>query len=57
MVPTHTENDSILARSESVKKTGELKCDQKERRHPGSNFSDFQSFTKTCKGCERSQER
>ena len=46
IVPTHTKNFSILAQLESVKKSGEQKCEEKER-HSRSNFGDLLSPIKT----------
>ena len=42
----HTENFNIPAQLESVEKSEELKCEEKER-HSRSNFGDFQSPIKT----------
>ena len=46
VVPSHTDNFSILAQLESVQKSWEMKCEKKER-HSRSNFGDCQSPIKT----------
>ena len=46
-VPLQTKSVSTLAHLKNVYKSGELKCEEKERRNPVSIYGYFQSYVKT----------